>query len=95
MSFVTRGTIKVVFTPAAAEVKVSPTNEYRVTHDRVTYTVFVNPPTPESKCFPDSKLFKLSKSYGSLPLAEIAIKGICVEITINGADNITAIQVPA
>ncbi len=93
MSFVTQGKIKVSL-GTETKVKVSPTNEYRVTHRKVTYTVFMN--GLEARCFENDHLFEVDAKI--LPyLVELAVKDICLEITIEDSppSKITHIQVPA
>ena len=108
MSFVTQGKIKVSL-GIETKVKVSPTNEYRVTHRKVNYTVFMN--DSESRCFKEDDDFAVHESIQPY-LVQLAVKDICLEITIEYANvkekrteeekpsskmtyRITQIQVPA
>jgi hypothetical protein len=93
MSFVTQGKIKVSL-GTDPKVKVSPTNEYRVTHKKVTYTVFIK--GLEARCFKDDHPFDVDATI--LPyLVESAVKDICLEITIEDppSSKITHLQIPA
>jgi hypothetical protein len=94
MSFVTQGKIKVSL-GTDTKVKVSPTNEYRVTHRKETYTVFID--GLQARCFKDDHLFEVDDATILRYLVEVAVKDICLEITIEDppSSKITHIQVPA
>jgi hypothetical protein len=95
MSFVTQGKIKVSL-GTDTKVKVSPINEYLVTHKKDTYTVFIN--GIEARCFKDDQLFEVDATILISYLLELAVKDIRLEITIEDSSpmpKITTIQVPA
>jgi hypothetical protein len=94
MSFVTQGKIKVSI-GTDTRVKVSSTNEYRVTHRKKTYTVFIDDDVPDARCFKEDHPFEVNVTI--LPyLVELAGKDILLELTIDpSSSKLTQIQIPA